>query len=860
MVSLLGLLPILVAAALVAIIPLASVSESLDRRLSSISRWLFGRYVQGDAPERERMLRAAYVQETYRAYAARSYFYATLAALAGGIVSVYAVGVAMESLGAVGDLLGQLPRPMGPTFDALFNDVALPTGQLLAVVLGAGVIGGGTLAGLTYLYRWQQPKSVIEVRRRGINRTLPAAVAFVYALSRGGMEVPAVLRILERNRDVYGDTAEEFAIAAREMDLFGNDVVTAIDRMADRTPSDQFKTFAENFSSVLQSGQSLTEFLREQYERYQEEAEQRQEEVLELLATIAEGYVTVLVAGVLFLITILLVFGLTTSNTLGMLKLLAYLFVPLANVGFVVYLDQQLSLLGISHSSSVGNLREELSTVVRPTSIQSPRADGGTTRHHAASRQLRVYDRLKRIKDVARNPLRALLWNPRSVLYVTVPLAIVWLAIRLPHAFAADRVAVRVLDDVLVQTALFLLGTFAVVWAIYRRRIQRIENATPELLERLASLNEAGLSVVESFEQVRETDLGVLSEEVDRVWLDVTFGANVQDALRRFGLRLKTAAITRAVTLVTNAMESSGTLGPVLRIAATQARADVELRRQRRQQMLTYLVVIYISFLVFLVIIAAVQQVLVPSLPNNLPSSGGQAGSAIGGAASAFTRLGQVDKPAYTLVFFHTALIQAVCSGFVAGQLGEGTLKDGTKHAAVMLGIAYLAFVVLSAPVASLNFTDQTAREEVVVDDVSLSTGGYVVVRLGEPDGEVLGHSDYLAPGTHTQVTVALDEPLTQDAQLYAVPHLDTNGNEQFDFAGGETDHPYPSKITTTADPARITASGDRQAALGRPGVSRSVSGSTAFTSGRLVSGSTAFAVGSSPADGPTGVAAGSLP
>jgi flagellar protein FlaJ len=815
MVSVLTFVPLLFAALVIAIVPLAQSRPEWDRRLSRVSRWFFGRYVGEVSEERERMLRAAYIETTYRGYASKSYFYALLAAVAGGIIAAYVTGGFVAIIDVIGEVLGQLPDPMGDAFAAVFTQPDLSQTQLLALVLGGGVLGGGVSGVGAYLYRWQMPKSTIEVRRRGINEGLPRTTAFIYALSRGGMEIPQTLRILSRNREVYGDTADELTLAIREIDLFGADVINAISRVSERTPSDQFKTFTENFASVLQSGQSVTDFLQEQYERYQEESAERQREILELLATIAEGYVTVLVAGVLFLITILLVFGLTTSNTLGLLQMLTYVFVPLANVGFMLYLDQQLQMLGIVHSSVVGNLENQLSSKWRPEPASTTRSDGGHERRNAL-KQLRQYDTISRFKRIARQPLQTLLWNPTIAFYVSVPLALLLIALRAPAAFGTDAIAVRTLDDVVVQSMLLVLGSFAVTWELYRRRLRRIENSTPELLERLASLNEAGMSVIESFNRVRGTELGVLSEEVERIWRDVTLGANVADALRRFGLRIRTASITRAVTLITNAMGASGNLGPVLRIAAKQAQSDLKLRRQRRQQMLTYLVVIYISFFVFLVIIVSVHEVLVPSLPNNVPTPSDS--QQLGVGAGQFTRLGSVDKPAYTLVFFHTALVQAICSGFIAGQLGEGTLKDGTKHATIMLGIAYVAFLLLSSPVASLTFADQASADRTVtVDDVSLSNGGYVVVRANAGDGPIVGHSEYLQPGTHDSVEIAINTGIGDERQLYAVPHLDTNGNRQFDYTEGATvDGPYPSKLTAPSDPATITRA-DSESSLRPP-------------------------------------------
>jgi flagellar protein FlaJ len=255
------------------------------------------------------------------------------------------------------------------------------------------------------------------------------------------------------------------------------------------------------------------------------------------------------------------------------------------------------------------------------------------------------------------------------------------------------------------------------------------------------------------------------------------------------------------VVLLTNAMRASSSLGRVLRIAGEQARADLRLRRQRRQQMLTYLVVIYVSFAVFLVIIVAVNQVLVPSLPEAVPTPSADQTNRLGVSADQFTRFGQVDKAAYTLVFFHTALIQAVCSGFIAGQLGNGSLRDGAKHAAAMLAIAYVVFLVLSAPVASVALGPGGATvqgEELTVDSVSTSGGGFLVARTGGINGTVLGTSDYLEPGTQADVRVPLDRSVGDGTELLLTVHRDTDGDGVYEFAGpyrpggDQLDAPYP--------------------------------------------------------------------
>ena len=861
----LGLVPLVAALALAAVVWLSAANRRVETLLARSARRYFSRYVPETHPGRARQLRAAYVDETYRSYAAKTYLVTVLAALVAAVIGVYVTGATLLVLPAVGEFINQLPSTIANALGRPELEPELSARQVFLVVTAGGVVSGLAGAGLTYWYRWQAPKNHAEVRRRGINEGLPRTVAFVYALSRGGMAVPEVFRSLAANRAVYGHGADEISVAVREMSLFGRDIITAVRHVSERTPSEQFRTFSENLASVLQSGQDLSGFLREQYDRYSEQAQERQDELLELLATIAEAYVTVLVAGTLFLMTILLVFGLTTTQTINFLRLLAYLLIPLGNLLFIVYLDGKLDMLGVARGSdtgpleaavdddrvpddvghrsagaphlSAGDAADTAAAVEGTGTVDSAgvaRSDGGspgvdaTTRPAADSRErLLLYDRLASVKRVLGDPVRTVLWNPTRILYLTVPLALVWLALRAPDAVSPAGVEARILDDVLIRAFLLVVGSFAVVWEVYSRRVRRMEQALPELLGRLASLNQAGMSVVESIERVRESDLGLLSVEVDRVWRDLEYGATVDDALRRFGLRVRTTATTRVVTLLTNALRASGNVAPVLRIAAEQAEAELKLRRRRRQQMFTYLVVIYISFLVFLVIIVAVQEVLVPSLPTDVPVPSADDTRRLGVNAGQFARFAEVDKAAYTLVFFHTALIQAVLSGFVAGQLGEGSLKDGAKHATVMLGVAYVAFLLLSSPVGTVTFTEQTMDgDAVVVDSVSLSEGGYVVVRQQTQDGTVVGHSQYLEAGTHRDVRVELGDTYADEMELFAVAYVDSDGDAAFDGPGAtEPDSPYAGADSRVIDRATVYRGSDTAVSIRSPGASSPLPG-----------------------------------
>ncbi|NHN40899.1 PGF-CTERM sorting domain-containing protein [Halorubellus sp. JP-L1] len=107
-----------------------------------------------------------------------------------------------------------------------------------------------------------------------------------------------------------------------------------------------------------------------------------------------------------------------------------------------------------------------------------------------------------------------------------------------------------------------------------------------------------------------------------------------------------------------------------------------------------------------------------------------------------------------------------------------------------------------------------TGGTTVTVDQVTLDEGGFVTIHdssLGDGDvlGSVRGTSEYLEQGTHENVTVTLDEPLSGDDTLFAMAHRDTNGDRAYEFvsSNGEVDGPYTTDGDIVMASANVTVS-----------------------------------------------------
>ena len=112
-----------------------------------------------------------------------------------------------------------------------------------------------------------------------------------------------------------------------------------------------------------------------------------------------------------------------------------------------------------------------------------------------------------------------------------------------------------------------------------------------------------------------------------------------------------------------------------------------------------------------------------------------------------------------------------------------------------------VTYTVQEPPLATVDIRQQQSStgDVVTVSEAHLPEGGFVVIHNAA--GDVIGSSDYIEPGTVEDVDVLLDSTLSAgDNQVTAMPHLDDNDNEAFDFPGN--DAPY-----TNADDDPVTDS-----------------------------------------------------
>lgn len=139
--------------------------------------------------------------------------------------------------------------------------------------------------------------------------------------------------------------SQEAKNIVRDVELFGVDIITAMDAASKRTPSEKFRDLLEGFIATIHSGGDLRKYLSERSKQYMHLKRIALKRLSDSLGVLAEFYVVMLVAGPLILVVMLAVMAMLGGGMPGLMNprlllyLLTYLGLPVGSVVFLIMLD-----------------------------------------------------------------------------------------------------------------------------------------------------------------------------------------------------------------------------------------------------------------------------------------------------------------------------------------------------------------------------------------------------------------------------------------------------------------------------------------------------------------------------------------
>jgi flagellar protein FlaJ len=221
-----------------------------------------------------------------------------------------------------------------PDVVASLSPYSIILGTIFITIFSLLVFGG-----LTYLAFILYPGLEAGNRRRNIDASLPYAINYITSMSTAGITPAEVFRLLGSST-IYGQSAVEARYIAREIDIFGRDLIDALRLVSATTPSRRMKEFLQGTMASVASGGNITEYFRTKAEQYSLENRQTQKMFLETLALVSESYVTAMVAGTLFLIILQSIMSVLSGDNRPMfLYAVIYIMIPLGSIMFVIMIS-----------------------------------------------------------------------------------------------------------------------------------------------------------------------------------------------------------------------------------------------------------------------------------------------------------------------------------------------------------------------------------------------------------------------------------------------------------------------------------------------------------------------------------------
>src|SRR5437867_242234 len=227
----------------------------------------------------------------------------------------------------------------------------------------------------------------------------------------------------------------------------------------------------------------------------------------------------------------------------------------------------------------------------------------------------------------------------------------------------------------------------AIMYLQDSKRRDSIDNNMPHLIRDIADAGRSGMTLTRAIEISAERDYGPLTKEIKKLIAKISFRVPLERALQYFADATGTTLSRRSSMLIAEANKSGGDIQESMESVAKHVQEIQYLERKRRATLRPFIGVMYISFAVFLVTV----YLLISSFFKQLANTNfGGAGASVGGVGFNFVSL-PLDK--ITTVFLYMAMIEALLAGLVGGKMATGYLKDGLKHAILLMMICFVTFI-----------------------------------------------------------------------------------------------------------------------------------------------------------------------
>jgi flagellar protein FlaJ len=230
--------------------------------------------------------------------------------------------------------------------------VAIATSLLLFLIFNMSLVTALLFSVGAALFTWAlsifgfylYPVYRADKHKRELDDELPFTTGYMAILASAGVSPEKIFQSLSA-LSVPLAASSEAKEAIKNINLFGLDVISALEKVSTLTPSEKLRDTIEGMISTIHTGGNLGAFLREKFKTHMKLKRVSLKKYADSLSALSEVYVALLLTGPLLLIIMLSVMSVLGGGGLGifsselLLSLMTYIGIPVCAIIFLIILD-----------------------------------------------------------------------------------------------------------------------------------------------------------------------------------------------------------------------------------------------------------------------------------------------------------------------------------------------------------------------------------------------------------------------------------------------------------------------------------------------------------------------------------------
>jgi len=517
-------------------------------------------------------------------------------------------------------------------------------GLSIKIVAGIGVMAL-VVPLLMFVYLMIYPSLVASARAARVEYELPFFAAYLTTMARSGVSPEKVVETISRIK-LFKALSEECKRIVRNMRIFGQDPLEAIDSVASTHPSRVFREFMLGYTTTLRTGGDVIHYLEI---RTSELFRKKVEEVRSIADRIGLFMEMFASLNVIAALSLYIFFIVSSVAPVGMFNIRMFTM-------FALFIQPMLTLMML----------------------------------------------LLAHKMIPSDPVYNKGYYIHLFTYVPIGIAVgLCLYILAPLILGASLTA-RVMTTYLsVCIALIIIAIGGIKGYIEKRRIEgNIEVLLSSFLRDLTETRKTGLSIEKCIMYLAQRSYGTLTQVVRRMAAALMMGVGVVEAIKNAVRKIYNWFAMLVFRFLVDAIEYGGAAPQILDLVTHFTSEMAYLRDELRKRLRTYLMVPYLAA----IILAFTSLLLLGMIAKSVHviNIGGLAATSTGMAMSSRIKLTPEMLAKISLIAGVGNILNSWIMGLVCGKLRNMTVLAGFIHSIILAMVAtfsaIIAFMIGIAP------------------------------------------------------------------------------------------------------------------------------------------------------------------